>query len=59
MNADDLTDKHALDSIIGRVMVAWHLGEDGMHFDLDDGKILIISGAFVVAVMKPVECPLH
>ena len=54
-----VADNHALDGIMGRCLMEWHIGDDGLHFDLDDGKVLILTGAFVVAVMKPVECPLH
>ena len=54
-----VADSLALDSIIGRCLMEWHIGDDGLHFDLDDGKVLILTGAFVVAVMKPIECPLH
>ena len=48
-----------LDGIMGRCLVEWHIGEDGLHFDLDDGKVLILTGAFIIAIMKPDECPLH
>ena len=49
----DLTESNEdlLNSLRGRAIVDWHMGDGGMHLDLDDGKVVIFSGAFVIAVM--------
>ncbi len=41
-------DEAVLDSITGHAIVQWHMGEGGMHFTLDDGRVLIIVGAMGV-----------
>jgi hypothetical protein len=33
--------------------------EDGMHIVLEDGRILILTGAFVVGLFRPEEGSLH
>ena len=48
-----------LNGIIGRSLVSWHVGEGGIHFNLDDGRIVIFSGAFVIAVYAAEENVLH
>lgn len=48
-----------MNGLMGRTLKGWHLGEEGMHFDLDDGRTVIFSGVFVIAVMNAEEPCLH
>ena len=59
MNIQQDTNEVLLDSIKGRKLVDWHIGDGGIHFDLDDGKVVIFSGAFVIAVMCAENEVLH
>ena len=54
-----LQNEEVLDGLVGRRLVAWHLGDGGIHFDMDDGKVVIFSGAFVIAVMAAENERLH
>lgn len=55
----DQTNFDVLNGIMGRALVGWHLGDGGIHFDLDDGRVLVLAGAFVVAVYAAEENVLH
>ena len=44
---------------MGRTLKGWHIGDGGIHFDLDDGRVVIFSGSFVVAVYQAEENVLH
>lgn len=46
-------DEAVLDSVMGHVIVQWHMGEGGMHLMLDDGRVLIIIGAMGVLSAEP------
>ena len=48
-----------LNGLMGRALVNWHVGDGGMHFALDDGRIVIFSGVFAIAVMQAEENVLH
>lgn len=56
-------EKDVMDSLIGRSLVDWHSGEDGMHFTLDDGRTVIFAtvggGIIVIGVFHPEEMQLH
>jgi len=41
-----------LDAITGRVIVGGELTDDGMHINLDDGRILIFDGDFIVGLAQ-------
>ena len=39
-----------MEAVSGRVISGGDVTEDGMHLYLDDGKVLIFAGAFVVGI---------
>lgn len=52
------TSAEVLDSLKGHAIVGWQPGEGGMHFELDDKRVLIFAahgGMLVIAVY--VEAP--
>ena len=55
----DQAESDLLDSVIGRMVSAWHLGDGGLHFTLDDGRTVIFAGSFVVGIMEAEESCLH
>jgi len=46
-------DETVMDSMMGHVIVQWHIGDGGMHLILDDGRALIIIGALGVLSAEP------
>ena len=46
-------DEAVLNGTIGRTLTGWQQCEGGMHFVLDDGRVLMVVGKFVIAVFKP------
>ena len=48
-------DEAVMDGVVGRTLTGWKQCEGGMHFTLDDGRVLIVAGSFVLAVFRPVE----
>lgn len=58
MNSE-VSNEDILNDLIGKSIVDWHMGDGGIHFDMDDGKVVIFSGAFVIAVMGAEENALH
>lgn len=55
----DIYSEETLNGLIGRSLRDWHLGDDGIHFSLDDGRILIFAGRFAIAVLQAEEPCLH
>jgi hypothetical protein len=49
----------ALDSLVGRAIDDWTIGDDGIHFHMNDGKTAIISGIFWIAIMDTEDEVLH
>lgn len=48
MSEESATDE-VLDSLVGKSIEAWNRGEsDGMHFTLNDGRVIIILGFLAV-----------
>ena len=52
-------DEKVLKGILGRTLADWKLCDDGMHFTLDDGTILIFAGMFSIAVFRPTKDIIH
>lgn len=48
-----------LQSMLGRAITNYHMGEDGLHFELEDGRTVIFAGVFVIGVMEADEQVLH
>lgn len=46
-----------MDSLIGRTITDWSLGDEGLHFHMSDGRIAVIVGMFYMAVLD--EKTLH
>lgn len=40
-----------MNSLIGRTILEWSMGDDGLHFRMSDGRIAIFGGAFYIAVV--------
>ena len=53
------SDKRVMDGLIGRLIVGWNMQDDGMHLDLDDGRIIVLSGVFALAVFTPQATNVH
>lgn len=47
----------ALNTLVGRCVVEWHRGDNGYHFLLDDGRMLVIVG--VMGILLPEEHVIH
>jgi hypothetical protein len=46
----DSVSEELLNSLVGRTLKEWHLGEDGLYFGLDDGrKIFVVAMAVTIA----------
>lgn len=41
-----------MDELTGRIIYGGDVTDDGMHIALDDGRILVITGAFVVGLVQ-------
>ena len=52
--ANEINEK-VLNSVLGRSLAGWRLCDDGMHFTLDDGSVLIVEGDFAIAVFRPTK----
>lgn len=37
--------QEVLDSLKGRAIRDWHLGEGGMHMEMDDGRIVVFAAS--------------
>ena len=48
-----------LDGLVGRQIQGWTEGDDGIHFQLSDGRMAIISGTFWIAVVKYPDDIIH
>jgi len=55
----DTSNPEVMDGLMGHAMTSWHIGDEGMHVELDDGRMVIFSGMFVIAVYEPEEQRLH
>jgi len=53
------TDVTVMDGLIGRALIGWSMQDDGMHFDLDDGRVVVIAGMFALAVFTPKSVVVH
>lgn len=53
------TDAELMDSMLGRMLTHWSIGDGGLHFTLDDGRTVIFAGHFVIAIMDSEEPCLH
>lgn len=42
-----------LDSIKNAVILSGELSEDGLHFYLDDGRVIVFYGQFILGVARP------
>lgn len=54
-----LDSEDTMNSILGRCLVGWRMGDDGMHFTLDDGRMLIFTGVFEIAVYSAEDTVVH
>ena len=52
-------DEAVMNGLIGRQLLGWSMQEDGMHFDLDDGRVVVIAGVFALAVFTPKSVVVH
>ena len=52
-------DSAVLNTLLGRELTAWELCDGGMHFQLDDGRTLILTGSFALAVFKTMPKVVH
>lgn len=50
MNIPLVTGPEFMDSITGRTISGGNVTDDGVHFFLDDGRVVIMTGAFLVFV---------
>lgn len=48
-----------LDTMLGRQIESWSEGDDGIHLNLSDGKIAIISGSFWIALVNYSDGSVH
>ena len=48
-----------MNSILGRCLVGWRVCDGGMHFTLDDGRLVIFSGDFVIAIYSSEDAVVH
>lgn len=51
--------KAILNSMVGRVVADFHIGEDGLHFHMEDGRTVIFAGVFVIGMLEADEKVLH
>lgn len=42
-----------MNGVIGCSLTGWSMQDDGMHFDLDDGRVIVIAGVFALVVFNP------
>ena len=52
-------DEAVMNGLVGRTLTGWQQCEGGMHFTLDDGRVLLFVGAFVISVFKPGPTSVH
>jgi hypothetical protein len=52
MNQDQINED-VLDSLVGHAISTYEPGDGGMHFTLDDGRVVAFTGTFIVAVFLP------
>lgn len=55
----DHVEAEVLDTLMGHAISGWHLGDGGIHFDLDDGRVVIFAGVFILSVLQAEEPCLH
>lgn len=46
-------------TLLGRRINGWYVKDGGMHIDLDDGRTVVVAGAFVVGIMEADKSHLH
>lgn len=53
------SDETVMNGLLGRLIVGWNMQDDGMHFELDDGRSIVLTGVFCLAVFTPTEKNIH
>ena len=53
------TDNEVMSSIVGRSIQQYWITPEGLHFNLDDGRVVVFAGNFVVAVVHQYEPTVH
>lgn len=50
MVLDLVTGEELMEAVMGQRIVYGEETDDGMHFNLEDGRVLIFTGEFVVSI---------
>ena len=53
------SDETVMNGLLGRSIVGWSMQDDGMHFDLDDGRVIVVAGVFALSVFTPRATNVH
>lgn len=55
----DLDPERLIPALIGRSIIGADVGDSGFHMALDDGRVLICTGMFVIALMPAEKATLQ
>ena len=53
------SDNEVMSSIVGRSIQQYWITPEGLHFNLDDGRVVIFVGQFIVSVAMLDKTTLH